>query len=154
MAGKRKSTKKTKTQEVAVNEAVEQPVGPDLGPDPEIEISTNIVPTPAEMEEIITEKQKTETKKQKTETEKQKTETKKQKFNTGDIVFIAKKAEADLNGFKLFPQYKKYAYTVEAYDQISGVYTLRRLNLSLRLPESLILAPEERAHDPLNRKQF
>lgn len=147
MASRRKSTKKAETQEVAVNEAVEQPVGPDLGPDPEIEISTNIVPTPAEIEEMKEIEEKTVTKKQKTET-------KKQKFNTGDIVFIAKKAEADLNGFKLFPQYKKYAYTVEAYDQISGVYTLRRLNLSLRLPESLILAPEERAHDPLNRRQF
>lgn len=150
MASRRKSTKKAETQEVAtvaVNEVVEQPVGPDLGPDPEIEISTNIVPTPAEIEEIKEIEEKTVTKKQKTET-------KKQKFNTGDIVFIAKKAEADLNGFKLFPQYKKYAYTVEAYDQISGVYTLRRLNLSLRLPESLILAPEERAHDPLNRRQF
>lgn len=147
MASRRKSTKKTEIQEVAVNEAVEQPVGPDLGPDPEIEISTNIVPTPAEIEEMKEIEEKTVAKKQKTET-------KKQKFNTGDVVFIAKKAEADLNGFKLFPQYKKYAYTVEAYDQISGVYTLRRLNLSLRLPESLILAPEERAHDPLNRRQF
>lgn len=147
MAGKRKSTKKTETQEVAVDEVVKQPVGPDLGPDPEIEISTNIMPTPAEMEEMKEIEEKTVTKKQKTEV-------KKQKFNTGNIVFIAKKAEADLNGFKLFPQYKKYAYTVEAYDQISGVYTLRRLNLSLRLPESLILAPEERAHDPLNRRQF
>ncbi len=144
MASRRKSTKKTETQAVAVNEAVEQPVGPDLGPDPEIEISTNIVPTPAEVEEMKEIEEKTVTKKQKT----------KQKFNTGDIVFVAKKAEADLNGFKLFPQYKKYAYTVEAYDQISGVYTLRRLNLSLRLPEGLILAPEERAHDPLNRRQF
>lgn len=146
MAGKRKNTKKTETQEVtavAVNEATEQSVGPDLGPDPEVEIPTNIVPTPAEMEKI-----------EEKITKKQKTETKKQKFNTGDIVFISKKAEADLNGFKLFPQYKKYAYTVEAYDQISGVYTLRRLNLSLRLPEVLILAPDERAHDSLNRRQF
>ena len=143
MAGKRKNTKKAETKEVAavaVNEATEQSVGPDLGPDPKVEIPTNIVPTPVETEEKITKKEKTETKKQ--------------KFNTGDIVFISKNAEADLNGFKLFPQYKKYAYTVEAYDQISGVYTLRRLNLSLRLPEALILAPDERAHDSLNRRQF
>lgn len=76
------------------------------------------------------------------------------KYGIGSIVFINKEAGADLNGFKLFPQYKKYTYTVEAYDEKSGVYTLRRLNLSLRLPESLILAPEERAHDVLNRKQF
>ena len=79
---------------------------------------------------------------------------KRAKFNIGDIVYIKKDAEADLNGFKLFPQYKKYTYTVEAYDEKSGVYSLRRLNLSLRLPESLILAPDERAHDSLNRKQF
>ena len=76
------------------------------------------------------------------------------KFKIGDIAFISKDADSDLNGFKLFPQYKKYTYTVEAYDEKSGVYTLRRLNLSLRLPEELILAPEERAHDPLHRRQF
>ena len=139
----KKNTKKAETQEVtavAVNEATEQSVGPDLGPDPKVEIPTNIVPTPAEMEEIVTKKQKIEAKKS--------------KFNVGDIVYIKKDAEADLNGFKLFPQYKKYTYTVEAYDEKSGVYSLRRLNLSLRLPESLILAPDERAHDSLNRKQF
>lgn len=76
------------------------------------------------------------------------------KFKIGSIVFVSKDAEADLNGFKLFPQYKKYTYTVEAYDAISDVYTLRRLNLSLRLKEAFILAPDEKAHDPLNRKQF
>lgn len=132
MAAKRKTTKKTETQEIAVNEAIEQPVGPDLGPDPEIEISTNIVPTPAEI----------------------KTPTKTPKFKTGDIVFISKDADTDLNGFKLFPQYKKCMYTVEAYNEISDVYTLRRLNLSLRLPAHLILAPDERAHDSLHRRQF
>ncbi len=67
---------------------------------------------------------------------------------------MSKEAEADLNGFKLFPPYKKYTYTVEAYDAISGVYSLRRLNLSLRLKEADIVAPGERAHDPLNRRQF
>lgn len=76
------------------------------------------------------------------------------KYKIGSIVFLARNAEADLNGFKLFPQYKKYTYTVEAYDAISEVYTLRRLNLSLNLKEDLILAPDEKAHDPLNRKQF
>lgn len=81
-------------------------------------------------------------------------EVKTPKFKTGDIVFISKDADVDLNGFKLFPQYKKYTYTVEAYDEISDVYTLRRLNLSLRLPTRLILAPNERAHDPLHRRQF
>lgn len=101
---------------------------------------------PQEVENIQEEPEKIE--------ETSKKEVKKSKFNVGDIVYIKKDAEADLNGFKLFPQYKKYTYTVEAYDEKSGVYSLRRLNLSLRLPESLILAPDERAHDSLNRKQF
>ena len=78
----------------------------------------------------------------------------KPKFAIGSIVFVSKDAEADLNGFKLFPPYKKSTYTVEAYDDHTGVYSLRRLNLSLRLKESDIVAPGERAHDPLNRKQF
>ena len=76
------------------------------------------------------------------------------KYAIGSIVYVSKDAEADLNGFKLFPPYKKYTYTVEAYDAISGVYSLRRLNLSLRLKEADIVAPSERAHDPLNRRQF
>ena len=76
------------------------------------------------------------------------------KYAIGSIVYVAKDADADLNGFKLFPQYKKYTYTVEAYDAKLGVYSLRRLNLSLRLPESLIISPDERAHDMINRKQF
>ena len=83
-----------------------------------------------------------------------KVEVKQPKYSIGSIVYISKDADADLNGFKLFPQYKKYTYTVEAYDEISGVYSLRRLNLSLKLKEELILAPSERAHDSLNRKQF
>ena len=76
------------------------------------------------------------------------------KYSIGSIVYISKDADADLNGFKLFPQYKKYTYTIEAYDEDTGVYSLRRLNLSLKLKEELILAPSERAHDSLNRKQF
>ena len=76
------------------------------------------------------------------------------KYAIGSIVYVSKEADADLNGFKLFPQYKKYTYTVEAYDAKSGVYSLRRLNLSLSLPESLIISPDERAHDMINRKQF
>lgn len=76
------------------------------------------------------------------------------KYAIGSIVYVSKEADADLNGFKLFPQYKKYTYTVEAYDAKSDVYSLRRLNLSLRLPESLIISPDERAHDMINRKQF
>ena len=76
------------------------------------------------------------------------------KYAIGSIVYIHKDAKADLEGFSLFPQYKKYTYTVEAYDAKSGVYSLRRLNLSLRLPESLIINPDERAHDMVNRRQF
>lgn len=76
------------------------------------------------------------------------------KFKIGDIVYISKDADADLNGFKLFPQYKKYTYTVEAYDAKSDVYSLRRLNLSLRLKGELLVAPGDRAHDSLNRRQF
>ena len=76
------------------------------------------------------------------------------KYPIGSIVYVKKDADADLNGFKLFPQYKKYTYTVEAYDEKSGVYTLRKLNLSLRLKEDLIIAPDERAHDVINRLQF
>ena len=76
------------------------------------------------------------------------------KYAIGSIVYVSKEADADLNGFKLFPQYKKYTYTVEAYDAKLGVYSLRRLNLSLRLPEALIISPDERAHDMINRKQF
>ena len=83
-----------------------------------------------------------------------KVEAKQPKHKIGSIVFVSRDAEADLNGFKLFPQYKKYTYTVEAYDADTDVYTLRRLNLSLKLKEAFILAPDEKAHDPLNRKQF
>lgn len=76
------------------------------------------------------------------------------KYKVGSIVYISKEADADLNGFKLFPQYKKYTYTVEAYNGDTGVYSLRRLNLSLRLKEDLILAPSEKSDSPLIRRQF
>ena len=84
----------------------------------------------------------------------QKLEEKTPKYPIGSIVFVSKDAEADLNGFKLFPPYKKSTYTVEAYNPISDVYSLRRLNLSLKLKEADIVAPNERAHDPVNRRQF
>ena len=76
------------------------------------------------------------------------------KFPIGSIVFVAKEATADLNGFKLFPQYKKYTYTVEAYDDKKEVYSLRRLNLSLKLKEADIVAPSEKESSPLARKQY
>lgn len=78
----------------------------------------------------------------------------KARYKVGSIVFVSDKADADLNGFKLFPQYKKYTYTVEAYDEATEVYTLRKLNLALRLKEADIVSPEEHAHDPLNRRQY
>lgn len=76
------------------------------------------------------------------------------KYSIGNVVFIKKEAIADLNGVGLFPQYKNFGYTVEAYDGDTGVYTLRRLKLLLYLPETLIQGPDERGHDVLNRKQF
>ena len=72
----------------------------------------------------------------------------------GDIVFVSKDAEADLNGFSLFPQYKKDTYTVEAHNPNTGVYTLRRSNLLIYLTEDFILAPSENAHDTVNRIQY
>lgn len=76
------------------------------------------------------------------------------KYKIGSIVYISKDADADLNGFKLFPQYKKYTYTVEAYDDNTDIYSLRRLNLSLRLKETDIVAPHEKSSSPLIRRQF
>lgn len=99
------------------------------------------------------EKEKTVTPEVKEVKETKKAESK-AKYEVGSIVYIKKEAEADLEGFKLFPQYKKYAYTVEAYDAKSGVYSLRRLNLSLKLKEDLIINPDERAHDTISNKQF
>lgn len=101
----------------------------------------------AKVPEVVIEKEK-KAKKSVESTEKM------PKYEIGSIVYVSKDAEADLNGFKLFPQYKKYTYTVEAYDTISDVYSLRRLNLSLRLKEADIVAPHERAHDSINRRQF
>lgn len=76
------------------------------------------------------------------------------KYPVGSIVFVAKETGADLNGFKLFPQYKKYTYTVEAYDAEKSIYSLRRLNLSLKLKEADIVAPNEKHDNPLIRRQY
>jgi hypothetical protein len=131
MATKKKTTaKKTTNEEEEILTAPEE------------------VATPVEEESVVTEQviAPKENKKEEKKIE--------PKLKVGDIAFISKDADADLNGFKLFPQYKKYAYTVEAYDAKSDVYTLRRLNLSLKLKGELILAPGERAHDTINRMQF
>lgn len=105
---------------------------------PKEEVKEEVV---APVEEVKEEKKKTEAKS-------------KQKYAIGSIVFISKDADTDLEGFKLFPQYKKYAYTVEAYNDDTGIYSLRRLNLSLKLKEAFIINPDERAHDIVNRRQF
>lgn len=135
MATKKKTTKKVEKIEVTPAEEVKEEITP-------VEEIKEEAPV-----EIVEEVKKEEVKKPK------KVE-KTPKYPIGSVVYVSKDADADLNGFKLFPQYKKYTYTVEAYDEISGVYTLRRLNLSLSLPEALIINPDERAHDMINRKQF
>ena len=123
-----------------VTKPVEQP---EIIEEKQEEIITNDTPAVETVEKVEEKPEKVNKKNEK-----------EPKYKVGSIVFVSKDAEADLNGFKLFPQYKKYTYTVEAYDAISDVYTLRRLNLSLRLKETFILAPDEKAHDPLNRRQF
>ena len=102
-------------------------------------------------EEVTTVEEKVTPVEEKAEEKKKKTGP---KYAIGSVVFISKDADADLEGFKLFPQYKKYAYTVEAYNDDTGVYSLRRLNLSLKLKEAFIINPDERAHDTVNRRQF
>ena len=114
----------------------------------EIATEEKITPVEEVKEEITSAEEVKDVKKEEKKSEKT------CKYAIGSIVYVSKEADADLNGFKLFPQYKKYTYTVEAYDAKSGVYSLRRLNLSLSLPESLIISPDERAHDMINRKQF
>ena len=122
---------------------------------PVVETITEKEPVIVEEKDIIPEEEAEKLKPEEVvEVKAPKVEVKQPKYSIGSIVYISKDADADLNGFKLFPQYKKYTYTVEAYDAISGVYSLRRLNLSLKLKEELILAPSEHAHDSLNRKQF
>ena len=142
MASRKKSTK---SKEIVVN--TEVPVEETVTD----EIVSEVRPEKEETTINVEEKPKKTTKKvEKT----QKVEEKSPKYPIGSIVFVSKDAEADLNGFKLFPPYKKSTYTVEAYNPISDVYSLRRLNLSLKLKEADIVAPSERAHDPLNRRQF
>ena len=145
MATKKKTTKKVEKIEVTpVEEVKEEEVTPVVEETPVEEIKEETAPVEEVKEEIKKEEVKKEEKKS----------VKTPKYPIGSVVYVSKDADADLNGFKLFPQYKKYTYTVEAYDEISGVYTLRRLNLSLSLPEALIINPDERAHDMINRRQF
>jgi len=143
MATKKKTTKKIKEEVTPVEEIKEETPSVE-------EIKEEIKEETAPVETVKEEIKKEEVKEVKKPEKKEKTP----KYPIGSIVYVSKDADADLNGFKLFPQYKKYTYTVEAYDEISGVYSLRRLNLSLSLPEALIISPDERAHDMINRKQF
>ena len=147
MASKKKTTKSKEIVEkepVAINEN-------DIIPEEEAKNIASEEVTEVKAPEVIVEKEK---KAEKKSEKAAKSIEKSPKYSVGSIVYVAKDAEADLNGFKLFPPYKKYTYTVEAYDAILGVYSLRRLNLSLKLKEADIVAPGERAHDPLNRRQF
>ena len=145
MASRKKSTKSEEI--VAKTEVPVEETATEVATD---ELVSEVRPEKEETTVNIEEKPKKTQKSQKT----QKVEEKKPKYPIGSIVFVSKDAEADLNGFKLFPPYKKSTYTVEAYNPISDVYSLRRLNLSLKLKEADIVSPSERAHDPLNRKQF
>ena len=146
MASRKKSTK---SEEIVAK--IETPVEETATEVATAGLATIVEPEKEETTVNVEEKPKKTTKKsQKSE----KLEEKKPKYPIGSIVFVSKDAEADLNGFKLFPPYKKSTYTVEAYNPISDVYSLRRLNLSLKLKEADIVAPNERAHDPVSRRQF
>ena len=148
MASRKKSTKSEEI--VAKTEVPVEETATEMATD---EIVSEVRPEKEETTVNIEEKPKKTQKTQKSQ-KTQKVEEKKPKYPIGSIVFVSKDAEADLSGFKLFPPYKKSTYTVEAYNPISDVYSLRRLNLSLKLKEADIVAPSERAHDPVNRRQF
>ena len=148
MASRKKSTK---SEEIVAK--VETPVEETATEVATAGLAATVEPEKEETTVNIEEKPKKTQKTQKSQ-KTQKVEEKKPKYPIGSIVFVSKDAEADLNGFKLFPPYKKSTYTVEAYNPISDVYSLRRLNLSLKLKEADIVSPSKRAHDPLNRKQF
>lgn len=150
MASKKKVEKQPTSKEIIEKEPVVINEN-DIIPEEEAKSITPEEVTEVKAPEVIVEKEK---KAEKKSEKAAKSIEKSPKYSVGSIVYVAKDAEADLNGFKLFPPYKKYTYTVEAYDAISGVYSLRRLNLSLKLKEADIVAPGERAHDPLNRRQF
>lgn len=148
MAARKKSTKIEEKNNLTTFEAPVENATTEVTTD---EIVSEV--KPEKKEKIIKKSQKIDKKPQKLQ-KTQKIEEKRPKYPIGSVVFVSKDAQADLNGFKLFSPYKKYTYTVEAYNDDTGVYSLRRLNLSLRLKEADIVAPSERAHDSLNRKQF
>ena len=79
------------------------------------EVTPEVKPEEPKVEE------KSEQVEEKVKEKSKKVEAKQPKHKIGSIVFVSRDAEADLNGFKLFPQYKKYTYTVEAYDADTDV---------------------------------
>lgn len=108
-----------------------------------------------EIKETVKTEEKTITPKEEKPKKQVTKKVKEPKYKVGSIVYVKKEVEADLNGFNLsISQYKKETYTVEAYNDVTGVYTLRHLKLLLKLKEADIMAPDERANDMLNRKQF
>ena len=92
MASKKKVTKPVEQPEIIENQIENQE-----------ETITNDTPAVETVEKVVEKPEKVNKKNEK-----------EPKFKIGSIVFVSKDAEADLNGFKLFPQYKKYTYTVEA----------------------------------------
>lgn len=112
-----------------------------------------------EIEEVLVVEEKIEEKVEKKVEEKKKEEKKPSKkapkYAIGSIVYVTKDTEVDLNGFNFaISQYKNSTYTVEAYDENTDVYSLRHLKLLVRLKEANLMAPDEKAHDSVNRIQF
>ena len=70
---------------------------------------------------------------------KSKNKAKKSKLSIGQVVKIAEHVNITLDGFKLFPEYKKGTYIVDNIEK--NIVILRRLNLKLRLYEADILIP-------------
>ena len=140
MASKKKPVKKEEIEEVIapVEEIVEEK---------EEKIEEKVEETPVVEEKIEAKPEKKE--------EKKKSSAKGPKYPLGSIVYIAKNTLSDLNGFNFsISQYKKETYTVEAYDEDTGVYSVRHLKLLLKLKEAVLVSPDERAHDQINRMQF
>lgn len=150
------SRRKTKVEEKEVMDELAEKVADQMAEQPEeVVIVEEKQEEPAEVEAP---KAKKTAKKEEPVAKKEEKEVKEeqpaQKYRIGSVVFVSKDAQADLNGFKLFAPYKKYTYTVEAYNSDTGVYSLRRLNLSLKLKEADIVAPHEKSRDSLTRRQF
>lgn len=144
MASKKKSVKTEEIKEKAhelVEEAKEKELVKTLD---EVE-AEDTVETP-----VVEEKEE-----KKEDKKKEKSSKKGPKYPAGSIVYITKDTEVDLKGFNLsISQYKNSTYTVEAYNEDTGVYTLRHLKLLLHLKEANLMAPDEKAHDSVNRIQF